>query len=104
MDWKTANLFGATDISRICGVYEIGSMKVPGTKFKIKVLERGRGDFLAVPNVCLKASDGSEDWIAGLGKTELEALEDALKWFMGALQQREHVVPEDFEWSDPNDF
>src|SRR5262245_3865777 len=105
MTWRDVKLFGATRISRVCGIYEIiETTKVPGTKFKVKVLERGPGDFVAIPNICLKAPDGSPDGMAGLGRSEVEALQDALKWFMGELAKRDSCTPDDFEWSDPVDF
>jgi hypothetical protein len=98
------NLHGAASISKVCGIYEVDDTRVPSAKFKVKVLERDRGDFLAVLNVCMKGPDGSPNWMAGLGKSEAEALEDALKWFMKDLAKREHFDDEDFEWSDPLDF
>jgi hypothetical protein len=104
MDWRKVNLFGAGCIARICGIYEVTDTRVPGAKFKIKVVERDSGDFMASLNVCLKAPDGSPNWMAGLGRTELEALEDALKWFMQDLSKRGRPNSDDFEWSDPIDF
>jgi hypothetical protein len=91
-------------ISRVCGVYEVLAVRVPGTKFKVKVVERSDGTFAAFPNVCLRAADGTPDGVAGLGATETEALEDALKWFMAELAKRAECQPEDFEWVDPVDF
>ena len=104
MTWKTVNLCGAVSISRVCGVYEIQQLtKIPGGKFKIKVLERAE-DFVAYPNICLRGRDGTPRWISGLGQTDVEALEDALRWFMAELAKRDHWEPDDFEWSDSRDF
>jgi hypothetical protein len=104
MDWRNANLHGAARIARVCGLYEVTDTRVPGTRFKVKILERAEGDFIALLNVCLKDRHGSPDGMAGLGGTEIEALEDALKWFMQDLAQRKTLNNDDFEWSDPLDF
>ena len=77
---------------------------MPGAKFRIKVWERHIGDFLAVPNVCLKEPQGTADWVAGLGGSETEALEDCLRRFMEQLRGRTAASEDDFEWSDPQDF
>jgi hypothetical protein len=104
-DWKTIHLCGAGAIARVCGVYEITEIRrIPGGKFKIKVLERDRGDFAAFPNVSVKNSDGSSRGTCGLGADERAALQDAVKWFMSELDKRAEWAPEDFEWSDPLDF
>jgi hypothetical protein len=102
--WLKANLHGAGAIARLCAVYEITDTRIPGSRFKAKVLQRGDAEYIASLNVCLKDAQGSPDWMAGLGRTELEALEDALKWFMSALKRRDSLGPDDFEWSDPLDF
>jgi len=104
-NWRNINLFGATEIARVCGVYEITEMQyIPGTKFKIKVLERAKEDFIAIPNVSFRISDNTVDGMAGLGRTEEEALEDALRWFMEELMKRTDWSPNDFEWDDPIEF
>jgi len=103
--WKTINLFGAARIARVVGIYEITlPRRVPGGSFKIKVIESMDGSFAAFPNVCLKSSIGEPEWISGLGRSEAEALEDALRWFMRELDARPSVKDDDFEWSDPIDF
>ncbi len=105
MDWRNVELSGASSLSRLSSEYEVIAPKVPqGGRFKIKVLERQDGTFAAFPNVCLRAADGTPDGVAGLGATETEALEDALKWFMAELANRAECQPEDFEWIDPVDF
>jgi hypothetical protein len=108
MDWKNIKLSGASRISRVCGEYEVVAPKVPhGGRFKIKVLEEveeSDGMFFAMANVCLKDSKGSPDWLGGFGKSEVEAIEKLLKWFMDELAKRESCTPDDFEWSDPLDF
>ena len=105
MDWRNVELSGASSLSRLSSEYEVIAPKVPqGGRFKIKVLERQDGTFIAMPNVCLRDPDGSPDWLAGKGDTDAEALENALRWFMAELAKRDQCQPEDFEWSDPVDF
>lgn len=85
-------------------MYQIPDRRVPGGGFKIKVVERDTGGFIALANVCLRAADGAADGMAGLGDTELEALSDCLKWLMAALAERGAPKESDFEWSDPSEF
>jgi len=67
MDWKDVNLHGSGAIARMCAQYEITDTRLPTAKYKIKILER-RGSFLASPNIAVKRSDGTPEWIGGLGK------------------------------------
>ncbi|MBN8229647.1 hypothetical protein JYK02_19230 [Corallococcus macrosporus] len=104
MSWNAIPLRGAASISRVANIYEVQDLRAPSTRYRIKVLERALGDFLAVPNLCVKTRTGEPDWIAGLGRTELEALEDAIARMGEALGAAERLTPDDFEWSDPHDF
>lgn len=61
-------------------------------------------DFLAVPNVCVRGPDGSPQWIGGLGRNELEALQDALARIMSDLSAREEWQEDELVWSDARDF
>ena len=55
MEWTKVDLHGAASISRVCGVYEVQDLvRVPDGKYKIKVLLRANGTFLAVPNICVR--------------------------------------------------
>lgn len=104
-DWRTIDLCGAANIERIVGVYQIGELThVPGGQFKIKVIERPGGSYLAVPNMCVKSADGTPEWIGGLGTTEVEALQDALSRIMEELNAIGGYDPNRIEWSDPLDF
>jgi hypothetical protein len=105
MDWRAIDLRGAALISRVVGLFEVCDMRgIPWTKYKIKVLERSFGEFLAVPNVCAKDANGAPDWIGGLGRTQSEALQDLLTQMDEVLSSRTDWQVEDFEWSDPQDF
>ena len=93
-----------TRLARVCGVFEVTDLRVPGTRFRVKVIERGdSGEFLAFPNVCWK-SDGQPDWISGFGSTEEEALRDLLGWFLSELDRLGELRETDVEWADPRDF
>jgi hypothetical protein len=104
MNWKELNLHGAHGIAKLCGVYELtDAHRLPGGKLKIKVLERA-ADFIAEPNVCIRSESGEPEWTCGLGKTELDALQDAIERIMSDLGARDEWSEEHLEWSDPRDF
>lgn len=105
MDWRAIDLHGAASISRVVNVFEVCDMRgVPWTKYKIKVLEERSGSFLAVANVCVKNADGAPDGEAGLGRTEVEAIQDFITRLGEKLNSRKDWRDEDFEWTDPQDF
>jgi hypothetical protein len=80
MEWLRIDLHGAGRIARVCGLYEIQDpLRVPDGKFKVKVLQRGECDFLALANICVRTADGTPDWTSGVGATEAEALERLLR-------------------------
>jgi hypothetical protein len=72
------------------------------------VLERPGEGFLAVPNLAVKnAANSTPEWIAGLGETVEEALDDALTRFFREIESHSRgraLTDDDFEWSDPEDF
>lgn len=104
-DWKSVNLRGAGNIERICNVYEIYEHgRVPGGYFKIKVMETREGTYDAVANVALKGPDGASRGRAGMGNSEVEALQNCLRMFMEHLDERAEYDPDDFYWSDPVRF
>lgn len=105
MTWKEIDLCGATSVARVCNEYEFHELKkVPGTKFRIKVLERTDGGYIALPNVAVRGPDGYGDGRAGLGRTEAEALQNAVRAFMDDIAALSEPTEASFEWSDPSDF
>jgi len=103
-NWKEIDLHGSVGISRLCGEYVIHDVaRIAGTKYRIKVFER-RDDFLALPNIAFRAPDGSVDGTCGLGATELEALQDAIKGVAELLSSRPKWEEGDLDWVDPRDF
>ncbi|WP_157758170.1 hypothetical protein [Cystobacter fuscus] len=104
MNWREIALHGAVNIARVVNIYEVQDLRVPGGKYRVKVLERGQGSFFAIPNVCVKTSAGTPDWTGGYGSTDVEARQDAVVQVGAMLGSGERFKPDDFEWSDPHDF
>jgi hypothetical protein len=104
--WQQLKVEGLGPVSRVAAVFEIGPPLawLPFAKFKIKVLEKSDGFFLAIPNVCVKGLDGSPDWSSGLGSTVEAALEDALNYFVMSLDDHRDLPEKAFMWADPDDF
>jgi hypothetical protein len=105
-DWRSMRVGGLGPIDRVVGVFQVGPPleRLPFASFKIKVLERSNGSFLAVPNVAVLAENGFPTGEAGLGGTLEEALEDALKRFVRLLDERMPESEADFVWSNPAEF
>ncbi|MBS2014611.1 MAG: hypothetical protein JST00_17115 [Deltaproteobacteria bacterium] len=92
-------------MDRVCEVFEVYHPTVPhGGRFKIKILERSGGDYLAVPNLFVKSEDGAPDYISGLGQTSAAALEDLLARLIPAITALTSDDDGIFEWADPRDF
>lgn len=103
-DWKLVDLCGAGDITRVCNVYELYEHTRLQGDFKIKVVEFRGGYYEAVANVGFKGPDGERFGHAGSGASELEALQDCIRWFMKTLDERGECAPEDLFWTDPIRF
>jgi hypothetical protein len=102
MKWLDIDLHGAVSISRVVGEYDVQDLnRVPDGHYKIKVIQRGECDFAAFANIRVKSSGG----MAGLGRTEKEALEDVLRGLGAELDTLGGSLDRDlFEWSDPTEF
>lgn len=104
MSWKQVDLHGSVSISRLCGEYVIDDVaRLPGPGYRVKVFER-KEDFLALPNIRFRLADGSVDGTCGLGATEVEALQDAIKGVADLLSARRSWTEADLDWVDPRDF
>ena len=104
--WKDLEFDGSRAVTKVAAVFQIGTPlpNLPFASFKVKVLERPRADFLAVPNVARVAPDGSPDWLAGLGNTVDEALADCLKHLEASFGEMPCKDPEDSVWADCSEF
>jgi hypothetical protein len=105
-DWRNLRVGDLGPISRQVAVFQVDTprARLPFASFKVKVIERPDGSFLGVPNVACRSADGSPDWIAGLGSSAEEALEDTLRRFAASVNAGEDATDEDFEWAAPEDF
>jgi hypothetical protein len=105
-DWRGLRAEGLGPIERVVGIFQVGPPleRLPFPSFKVKVLEREDGSFLAVPNVAPLGSDGHPSWEAGSGTSVGEALEDALRALVRLLDELRPSTESDFGWSDPTEF
>src|SRR4051794_21063686 len=105
-DWQHLRVEGLGPVERVAAIFQVGPPLawLPFASFKVKVVERPDGSFLGVPNVAVRAADGSPDWVGGLGDTVEEALEDALNYLVRSLDGRRDLPEDAFAWSDLHDF
>jgi hypothetical protein len=103
--WKAIDLHGFGSIARVCAVFELYDARVlPGGRFKIKVIELSAGGFGAHSNMLPKRSDGTPDYISGLGSSPVSALEDLLERLARSMTDCNPTNETSFAWSDPHDF
>ncbi len=80
----------------------------PFAKMKVKVLDRSKGDYLAVPNLAFRNPvSGAPEYTSGLGNTIEEAVDDLLVRFVSEVRScksGDELTDADFEWSAPEDF
>ena len=105
-DWRELRVAGLGPIDRVVAIFQVGPplKRVPFPSFKVKVVERANGSFLAVLNLRPLGPDGHPDAEAGLGDTVEEALEDALRRFARIIDERKLNSEADFAWADPEEF
>jgi hypothetical protein len=104
--WRELRVDGLGPVERVVAVFQVGPplARLPFPSFKVKVIERANGSFLACPNVVVRRTNGEADWIGGLGASVEEALEDALRRFVRNLGDRQELSEADFAWADPLEF
>ncbi len=110
-DWRKIRIDGISKIERVAAEFEVWAVgKIPGAKFRVKIVEDSKGNYVGFPNIRILDHIGQTvDGIAGLGDTIDEALDDALKRFFDLLAQYENrygrdLEEDDFVWSGPEDF
>jgi hypothetical protein len=111
IDWTTVALHGAPHIEKLVSEYMLRDRRIPRGKTKIRVWQNQAGRFIAFVDITLLDHNGSSMGTAGTGSTELEALQDAIAYFMSdlaaAAERRgkdEFLYETDFDDSDPHDF
>lgn len=105
MSWKDIKIKGIPMIEKVVGEYEIVEIeKTPWAKFRVKVFEKQDGSFVAITNLMYIDETGFENAGYGIGKSEEEALEDAIINFMSKLPNDRELTEKDFTEADPYDF
>ncbi len=104
--WREMRLAGLGPINRVVAVFQVGPPleRLPFPSFKVKVVERANGSFLAVLKIHPLGPDGHPSGESGLGETVEEALEDALRRFARVLDEQKLTSEADFAWADPAEF
>jgi hypothetical protein len=100
---------GVIRIDKVVTILEVWfDATFPFAKMKVKVLDRSKGDFLAVPNLAFRnPTSGSPEYTSGLGNTIDEAVNDLLVRFVSEVRSYKsgnELTEADFEWSAPEDF
>ena len=105
MSWKDIKIDDIAEIEKVVAEYEIGEIKkTPWGKFRVKVLEKQSGTFVAITNLMYIDKTGFENAGYGEGSSEEEALEKAIRDLMQWLPDDKAVSDKDFTVSDPYDF
>src|SRR5258708_29578194 len=100
-DWKEIKIPEIAKIERVVAHFEVWAIGVfPSAKVKIKILESPTGYYTGFPNMAAKSrQDRSPDWIAGVGDSISDALEDTIKSLLQSITENGATSEEDFEWS-----
>lgn len=105
MSWKDIKIKDIPEIEKVVAEFEIGEVKrTPWGKFRVKVLERQDGIFIAITNLRFIDHTGGENSGYGEGKTIEEALEKAIRNLMSYLPDDRELTEADFTVADPYDF
>lgn len=105
MSWKEIKIKDIPEIEKVVAEFEVGEVKkTPWGKFRVRVLERQDGSFIAITNLMFIDHTGCENSGYGEGKTIEEALEKAIKDFMSYLPDDRELTEDDFTVADPYDF
>ena len=106
--WDNISIAGVLKIDRLVAEFQVECPDLPSRYLRVKIFERANGNFNGRTNVCIKSLTGDSEWIAGLGKSIDEALEDTLMQFMRSIKtyrgDRSILQEPDFEWAACEDF
>jgi len=100
---------GVIRIEKVVAILEVWlDATFPFAKMKVKVLDRSKGDFLAVANLTFRnPTSGEPEYTSGLGNSIEEAVDDLLVRFVSDVRSYKpgnELTEADFEWSAPEDF
>lgn len=95
------NIEGVAEMEREAAVFLVGAKRddLP-MRFRVKILERQDGTFLAQPEIAIKDKGGHPDWVSGAGKTMEQALASAIEMLLGSIAGKEPLTDESIWW-DP---
>ena len=105
-DWKSIRVDGFGALDRVVGEFVVGPpiRDLPIASFRIRVLERANGSFLAIPNIAVRDEQGQPDWVCGLGDSLEDAVKDCLEHLAKQIIARPVQTEADLAWSEPEDF
>lgn len=100
MSLRDLRLEGVAEIEREVAVYRIAPKRddLPMV-FRVKVVERPDGSFVAYPEIALKGADGQPDWTSGMGPTVEQALADCVTALFETIRGKEPLTDDSIEWS-----
>jgi hypothetical protein len=104
IDWRHLKIEGLGPVSRQVALFQVGP---PLSNLPLRQLqgEGPRAPRRLVPRGAERRSeDGSPDWIAGLGASIEEALEDTLRWFARSTEAGGGTTEGAFVWAAPEEF
>ena len=96
-------------VERVVGYFDAwfdGSL--PYAKMRVKVIDRGSNDFLAVANLSIRnCQSGDPEYISGIASQVEGAIQDLLSRFSILVRENAPSTGLDesnFEWSSPDEF
>ena len=106
--WDSISIVGILKIDRLVAEFQVECPDLPSRYLRVKIFERANGNFNGRTNVCIKSLTGDSEWIAGLGESIDEALEETLTQFIRSIEKYRGDRPifqePDFEWAACEDF
>lgn len=104
-DWKKIKVEGVAFIEKCVAEFNVGELiKIPHSKFKVKIFERQNGTFIGFTNLQIRDNDGYFYAGVGHGATIEKALEDTIQCFFEMLPKKEFLTADEFQCVDPYDF
>jgi hypothetical protein len=101
MTWRDLRLPGLAGLEREVAVFVVHQKRddLPMT-FRVRIVERPGGTFSGYSEIAFRDSDGTEDWIAGTGATEEEALADTVKGVLLSFEGKVIVDDASIAWAE----